>query len=324
MYIPDLPTSRFLVESKVCNPEKHDIFIKDMHRRKTLLQYPSACFRLLSARKTSAKPLPMHRCLRLLATLCLIATCPLATGSNADAQGWSVTEVQYQGGSALQDHDVSPTGTQHLITFQHASGWNLGENFFFVDMACCSGAGDANREIYMEWYPFLSLGAITGKEIAWGPVRGVGPLGGINWGAQGKLLKIAPGFRLQLDLPGFAFANLDYLYLVDRSAGLAEGGAPQSDNSHLIDFNWALPFDIGGGAFSLEGHAEWQSKRNTEVGHAPYWILMQPQLRLDVGKALAGNPGRFFAGTELHIWINKFGFEDADEVIPQFLAVFRF
>ena len=266
----------------------------------------------------------MHGFPHPLAIFLLIAVCPLVTSGNADAQGWSVTEVQYQVGSARKEHTVSPTGTQHLITFQHASGWSLGENFFFVDMACCSGAGGANRDIYMEWYPFLSLGAITGKEIAWGPVRGIGPLGGINWGAQDKVLKITPGFRLQLDLPGFAFANLDYLYLVDRSAGLAEGGAPKDDNSHLIDFNWALPFNIGSGAFSLEGHAEWQSSRNTEVGHAPYWILMQPQLRLDVGKALAGSPGRFFAGTELHIWINKFGFEDADEVIPQFLAVFRF
>ena len=77
----------------------------------------------------------------------------------------------------------------------------------------------------------------------------------------------------------------------------------------------------------LSARHQWQSSRNTEVGHAPYWILMQPQLRLDViGKVLTGSPGRFFAGTspELHIWINKFGFEDADEVIPQFLAVFRF
>ncbi len=72
--------------------------------------------------------------------------------------------MQYQAGSALKDHAVSPTGTQHLITFQHASGWSLGENFFFVDMACCKGAGGANRDIYMEWYPFLSLGAITGKD----------------------------------------------------------------------------------------------------------------------------------------------------------------
>jgi len=266
----------------------------------------------------------MRRFFRFTALFALVTGSLLVSHDHARAQGWSVTEVQYQVGAAMKEHDASPTGIQHLLTFQHASSWNRGENFFFVDMACCEGAGAANRDIYMEWYPFVSLESVTGRKFAWGPVRGVGPLGGINWGAQDKVLKITPGFRLQLDLPGFAFANLDYLYLVDRSAGLAEGGAPESDNSHVIDFNWALPFRIGKRAFSLEGHAEWQSSRNTEVGHAPYWILMQPQLRLDVGKALAGSPGRFFAGTELHIWINKFGFEDADEVIPQFLAVFRF
>ena len=266
----------------------------------------------------------MRRFLRLAALFLFVAGALFAPRDRARAQDWSVTEVQYQVGAAMEEHDVSPPGIQHILTFQHASGWRRGENFFFVDMACCKGAGDASRDVYMEWYPFLSLEALTGREYAWGPVQGIGPLGGINLGAQGKVLKITPGFRFQLDLPGFAFANLDYLYLIDQSAGLDEGGAPKSDNSHVIDFNWALPFELGGRAFSLEGHAEWQSPRDTEDGRAPYWVLMQPQLRLDVGQTITGNPGRFFMGTELHVWINKFGIKDADEIIPQFLLAFRF
>ncbi len=266
----------------------------------------------------------MRTLLRLVSFVLFAAAGLAAPRDEARAQGWSVTEVQYQVGAAMEEHQVSPEGIQHVLTFQHASGWSRGENFFFADMACCDGAGAASRDIYMEWYPFLSLEALTGREFTWGPIRGVGPLGGINWGAQDKVLKITPGLRLQLDLPGFLFANLDYLYLVDHSAGLAEDGAPKSDNSHMIDFNWVLPFKIGGRSFSLEGHAEWQSPRNTETGRAPYWILMQPQLRLDVSEAVTGNPGRFFMGTEMHIWINKFGFEDADEIIPQFLLAFRF
>lgn len=266
----------------------------------------------------------MRTFLRLAALAFFAAGALFAPRTPARAQGWSITEAQYQTGAAMQEHEVSPTGIQHLLTFQHVSGWSLGENFFFVDMACCEGAGAADRDIYMEWYPFLSLEALTGREFAWGPVRGIGPLGGINWGAQDKVLKITPGFRLQLDLPGFAFANLDYLYLVDRSAGLAEGGAPKSGNSHVIDFNWVLPFEIGDRAFSVEGHMEWQSSRNTETGRAPYWILMQPQFRFDVGRMVTGKPGRLFIGSEMHVWINKFGFKDADEIIPQFLLAFRF
>ena len=261
---------------------------------------------------------------RCPAALVLIAIAPLVIGGNILAQGWSVTEIQYQGGSALRPHLVSPSGFQNILTLQHASGWSHGENFFFVDMTCCSGSS-ADRDIYMEWFPYFDLGAITGQKVSWGPIRGIGPLGGLNWGAQSKVLKVGPGFRFQLDLPGFAFANLDYVYLVDRNRGVAAGGAPKEGNSHLVDFNWGLPFEIGGASFSFEGHGEWQSPRDTEFGfRAPYWVLFQPQLRLDLGKALARRPGRFFAGMEMHVWVNKFGFEDADEVLPQLLLVFRF
>ena len=253
-----------------------------------------------------------------------VAVCLLVSSGMARAQGWSATELQYQGGRSLSEHPLSPSGFQHILTLQHASGWEYGENFFFLDMKCCAGS-DANRDMYLEWYPYLSLGAVTGKDISWGLIKGIGPLGGLNWGAQSKVLKITPGFRLQLDIPAFSFANLDYLYMVDRNQGVAAGGAPKESNSHLIDFNWALPFEIGDGTFSLEGHGEWNSPRRNEFGISlPHWILLQPQLRLDIGKALGRQPERFFAGIEFHVWINKFGFEDADEILPQLLLVYRF
>lgn len=255
----------------------------------------------------------------------LLAALSLLAGNGAvRAQDWSVTELHYQGGNALRDHQVSPSGFQQILTLQHASGWKYGENFFFVDMICCAGS-PANRDIYLEWYPYMSLGSVTGKDLSWKRIKDFGPLGGLNWGAQAKFVKIAPGFRVQLDLPGFSFANLDYLYMVDKNQGLAAGGAPGEGNNHLIDFNWALPFEIGGASFSLEGHGEWGGPRSTEFGtRAPHWVLLQPQLRLDIGKALGSQPGRFFAGIEFHVWINKFGFEDADEIIPQILVVLRF
>lgn len=249
-----------------------------------------------------------------LAAVALVALAAPVAGQ------WSTTEVHYQGGKALRSHAVSPPGFQHILTFQHASGWSRGENFFFVDMSCCEGAGIADRDVYSEWYTYVSFATFSD-----GALRSIGPIGGVNWGAQAKVLKFTPGFRLALNLPGFAFANIDYTFVVDRSSGIEGGGAPKTGNSHIVDFNWALPFSVGSASFSLEGHGEWQSGRDVETGErAPYWVLLQPQLRWDLGKSVSGSEGRVFVGTEFHVWLNKFGADDADEVIPQMLAVFRF
>ena len=94
-----------------------------------------------------------------------ISCCLLFFSGSARTQGFSVTELQYQGASSLNEHPVRPAGFQNILTLQHASGWEFGENFFFLDKKCCEGA-DANRDMYLEWYPFLSLGAITGQDYS--------------------------------------------------------------------------------------------------------------------------------------------------------------
>ncbi len=247
----------------------------------------------------------------------------LALPLSAGAQGFSRTEFQYQGGSAWVDGVVSPPGFQHVFTLQHASAWSHGSNFFFVDMVCCDDPV-SNRDAYLEWYSRLSLGALGGRDISFGPVRNVNLMGGVNWGSQSRFGKLTPGIQLELDLPGFAFANLDFVYLVDVGAGLDGGGVPKADPMLGVDFNWACPFQVGEASFSIEGHGEWQSPADNEVGRQPYQVLLQPQIRYDLGKAMSGVENRVLIGTELQVWRNKFGVEGAHEFLPQFLFVFGF
>lgn len=247
----------------------------------------------------------------------------LAIPLSAGAQGFSRTEFQYQGGSAWVDGVVSPPGFQHVFTLQHASAWSHGSNFFFVDMSCCDEPV-SNRDIYLEWYSSFSLGALSGKDVSFGRVRDVMVTGGLNWGAQARIAKFAPGIRFSLDLPGFAFANLDFNYLVDFSGGLASGGAPKADGIVTVDFNWARPLRIGEGSFSIEGHGEWQSPAGNEVGRQPYSVLLQPQIRYDIGRAMGGPDNKVLVGTELQVWINKFSVDGANEFLPQLLFVFGF
>ena len=247
----------------------------------------------------------------------------LALPLTAGAQGFSRTEFQYQGGSAWVEGSRSPPGFQHVFTLQHASAWSHGSNFFFVDLSCCDDPV-SNRDAYLEWYSYLSLGALSGRDLSFGPVRNISLTGGINWGAQARLARFTPGIQLALDLPGFAFANLDFVYLVDVGAGLKGGGTPKADPIFGVDFSWAYPFRIGEGSFSIEGHGEWQSATDNEVGPQPYQVLLQPQIRYDFGKAMWGADNRLLIGTELQVWINKFAVEGANEFLPQLLFVFGF
>ena len=255
----------------------------------------------------------------------LLSLVVVAAPSSTEAQAtFSRTEFQYQGGSAVVEGDLSPPGFQHTLTLQHASGWSHGNNFFFVDLVCCEDPV-SNRDMYLEWYSTFSLSALTDEEVSFGPVRDIGLIAGLNWGAQSRTAVFGPGVRLALDLPAFAFANLDFMWLLDRSGGLESGGAPRGDARLGIDFNWARPFALGEHAFSVEGHGEWQSPRDVETGgRQPYTVLLQPQIRWDLGKAMGGAPGRVLIETELQVWRNKFSVDGVHEFLPQLLFVWGF
>lgn len=130
--------------------------------------------------------------------------------------------------------------------------------------------------------------------------------------------KYVAGIRLALDLQGFAFANLDIAALIDDSEGLSSGGAPAEDNTVLVDFNFARPFEIGEADFSIEGHIEYVGERTDELGgNVESWILAQPQLQWHLND-------RHAVGIEYQFWMNKLGDGATDENTVQALLVWEF
>lgn len=157
-----------------------------------------------------------------------------------------------------------------------------------------------------------------------GLIQDIGVLGGVNWSSEAKVLKYLPGIRIALNLPKFAFANLDTTAYLDGSRGLANNGAPKENDSFMVDFNWGLPFSVGKQNFSIEGHVEFIGPRDNSFGDRVKWhILAQPQFRYDLGKPF-GQANLVYIGVELQIWINKLGDGSTDEFAPQALVVWRF
>lgn len=245
--------------------------------------------------------------------------------SQANAAEWSVTELHYQNGilsaPTFAGGDKARTD---ILTFQHASGWEYGDNFFFIDFLDDSKKDGFNdTDFYGELYLNLSLGKILGVDLSLGPIRDIGLLVGLNAGADANVLKYLPGFRISWDIPGFAFANVDVAMYIDASKGAESGGAPTEEDSFYIDVNWAYPFHIGSHGFSIEGHVEYIGERTNEFGEKVHgWVLAQPQLRYDLGSAF-GAGQRFYLGVEWQFWMNKLGDDATDESGAQLLLVWR-
>lgn len=239
---------------------------------------------------------------------------------------WSTTELHYQYGN-LDTPEFAGGGNEdtHIVTLQHASGWKYGDNFFFVDFLDGDNPNFNNNDVYAELYTNFSLSKITGKDISFGLISDIGLIMGFNYAADPKVKKYLPGIRLSLNLPGFAFANLDMAPYIDDSKGVRGGGAPKEDDSYWIDFNWAYPFSFGNHDFSIEGHIEYIAQRDNEFNDIVKWhILAQPQFRYDLGKALFNTARQLYIGTELQWWENKLGDSATDEYVAQALVVWQF
>ena len=239
---------------------------------------------------------------------------------------WSTTEIHFQYGN-LDTPGFAGGGDADtfITTLQHASSWKFIDNFFFIDFLHSSNSKFNDNDFYGEFYPTLSLSRLTSVDFSYGLISDIGIIAGVNAGADANVLKYLPGVRFSLDLPKFAFANLDVTAYIDDSRGFSSGGAPKEDDSFMIDFNWALPFSIKDHDFSIEGHVEYIGERENEFGSTVEWhILAQPQFRYDLGKILFQSPQKLFIGIEPQIWINKLGDKDTDEFAIQGLLVWRF
>lgn len=232
---------------------------------------------------------------------------------NAYCFDWSTTEIHYQYGKLKQPFQQKEAGTT-IVTFQHASGWRYGDNFLFVDTIMPHGE---KVDYYGEYYGNLSLGKITGVDLAIGPIRDFGVLMGVNWAPEPGVLKYLPGLRLSWDLPGFDFLNSDVTAYIDYS----DNNVAQS-NSFMIDINGRYPFRLFNSNFSIEGHVEYIGERRDRFGLVRDWFFGQIQLRYDLGQLLLDRPQKVYIGTEWQFWNNKLG-TNVDENVLQALLVWR-
>ena len=257
------------------------------------------------------------RVLRVFTSAFVGATLMAAMAVPSAAQ----TDFAWQYGSLVNPFtEDGKSATTSILTFQNASGWKYGGSFFFIDFIRDDMADGFNDvEFYGEWYPTLSLSAVSGREIKIGAINDIRILHGLNFDGDANVFKLLPGIQLSWSVPGFIFLNTDFTAMFDYSAGVEKGGAPKTDDTgFMFDVSWLLPINIGSVSLAFTGHAEYISGVTNELGgKVNSWILAQPQFTADVT-----GDGWLHAGVELQYWHNKLG-SDHTEFTPQLLLVLR-
>lgn len=219
----------------------------------------------------------------------------------------------------LNDTDV----TKIYLTLQHASGYSLGRNFFFVDIIDSKKndpAGGSFGEIYSEGYTSLSLSKVTGRKMEFGPIADLNLTAGYNWGAKSNGANprvFLFGGTVDFKVPGFIFFNVDITTYNDK--GRFDGGPSISDVTYQIAPSWLAKFALGPTHWVFTGHVDFIGQRclsdGSCVGRSSE-ILAQPELRMDVGE-FVGKKETLYLGVKWNYWRSKYGWDGVNENNPQ-------
>jgi nucleoside-specific outer membrane channel protein Tsx len=218
---------------------------------------------------------------------------------------WTANDIQLAHGSGFK------LGANYRSTLRilHANGWRYGDNFMFIEFV---QRDDIGMEVYGEWYPRLSLGRLSNKDLSFGVFRDFFLVGGINASTEPEgdafkayLLGMGTAFKL----PNSGFLNLNVL---------ARKQDKISTTGIQITPSWSIPFEIGRLKFKFDGFIDLVS---ADSSGGKSYILAQPQLLFDVGH-LVGHSGSVYMGIEYHYWRNKFGIDGVhDKALQGMLKV---
>lgn len=230
--------------------------------------------------------------------LSLAATLASGQALAADLLQWQDNSLTYLNGI---DFKVDPP-KQQTVTFEHASGWSIGDLFIFVDgikynTEATNGAGDGHT-FYGEISPRLSLGKISGADLSFGPVKDVLLAATYEFG-EDDVDSYLLGPAVDLDIPGFDYFQLNtYLRTTD--------GRRDGDNVWQITPVWSYTIPVGDSDLVIDGFMDWVVD-NDDSYHAN--LHFNPQIKYDLAKAM-GWGKRFYVGVEYDYWSDKYGIDD--------------
>jgi nucleoside-specific outer membrane channel protein Tsx len=191
-----------------------------------------------------------------------------------DQPSFSVSNVNVRYGWTFQEPAISEDVPKNVFTFENTAGGRWWSSYLFVDVLRSWSDADANaKEVYGEWYPTLSLRALTGRERSKGVLADVGFTVGLNTGVRStgpSPFVVLPGLTFSLNVPGFTFLSVNTLAYIDR--GRFQGQPTDcTATAFQVTPSWSLPIRTGRSTVKVNGFVDFTTKHaNCEAnsGHA--------------------------------------------------------
>jgi nucleoside-specific outer membrane channel protein Tsx len=235
-----------------------------------------------------------------LVAISLLFTLPFS--SSAETL-WSDNSISYLKNTS--EFELLENDNVNVITFEHVSGHNWGDTFFFIDRTTASSDATHGEfhSTYGELSPRLSLSYLSDEKLTFGPIKDLFIAStwehntGNNDGSGSSFNNYLVGIGAAWDINGFAFVNSN-LYHVSND---------DIDNDIQLTLSWGYPFTIGEQSFMFDGFFDWSS---AVADHSAEFHL-NPQLKWDLSHNFSKR--KFIeVGIEYSYWHNKFGIGGLD------------
>ncbi|RLT92081.1 DUF5020 family protein [Ketobacter sp.] len=228
----------------------------------------------------------------------------LASGlisANAQAEMiWSTFSLSYLKG----DHYKVGDNEREVLTVEHASGHDWGDNFFFIDHSTFADGVVTN---YGELSPRLSFSYLTRQDLSFSFVKDV--FIASTWEMGDVFNNYLYGIGFALDVPGFQYFGVNF-YKANNDLW---------DDDEQVTLTWGLPFSLGGAEFLYDGFLDYSTESDTNAKEMNF----TSQLKWNVGK-LVNSKAPFYLGIEYAYWNNKYGIDGVDERNPNLLVKWHF
>lgn len=251
----------------------------------------------------------------------LLALCAAgALATPAVAADFSQTLFSYRQGDSFSEPARPNDIHKEILTLTQAMGDRWGNHLFclearFSDRNDPAKDGGGATEYLFNYRWLLTAERATGQAVAFGPVRDLGFLAGVDLTTKDTLF--APrkrawmaGPAIRFDVPGFLDVGL-LVYEESNHKGIP--GTPHPDITFeptwMLNATWRIPLQIGPAGSIFQGLFNRIGEKGRDFNDRPTAgeTLLRTNLLFDVGQPLGAGKNRVLAGVGYEWWHNKYG-----------------